>query len=331
MIIGIPRTMHFYNYFPMWKTFFSRLGHIVQASEPTNRSLIDQGLSLVSEDKCLPYKIALGHVSSLKDRCDLVFIPSISSPDKKCFFCPNVIYFPDVVKLIFGASLPILAIGIDQCHYRKMFKTYSQLGKIFSYDSRTFKAAYQQAIKVYADFNVLVNYGYRADDLCSHIEYADTYFDLKSNRVKAEGNLVILLLGYNYYIYDRYITFDLVDKLKQMGLIVVTPDMHQDKIIEANKNEIVSSLNWYHSKAMLKAALYYLKRNQIDGIINLAFFNCTTNAANTKLVEHINLQYQSVPLMNLIMDEHSSETGILTRLEAFVDTVSNLKKLRGNP
>ena len=65
MNIGIPRALLYYQYFPMWKTFFEELGGKVVISPPTTKDIIASGASRVVADTCLPVKVFLGHVLSL--------------------------------------------------------------------------------------------------------------------------------------------------------------------------------------------------------------------------------------------------------------------------
>ncbi len=44
MIAGIPQTLSFYTYYPLWKTFPEGLGAQVVLSRPTNREILEWGL-----------------------------------------------------------------------------------------------------------------------------------------------------------------------------------------------------------------------------------------------------------------------------------------------
>jgi predicted nucleotide-binding protein (sugar kinase/HSP70/actin superfamily) len=54
MRIGIPRGLLYYQYFPMWKTFFETLGAEAVVSPATTQEMLDQGCSRAVGDICLP-------------------------------------------------------------------------------------------------------------------------------------------------------------------------------------------------------------------------------------------------------------------------------------
>ena len=70
--IGIPRALLYYQYYPMWKTFFEELGAEVVVSPPTTQAMLAAGSARVVADTCLPVKVFLGHVLHLPLFCLLV-------------------------------------------------------------------------------------------------------------------------------------------------------------------------------------------------------------------------------------------------------------------
>ena len=61
-IIGIPRALTFYNYFPFLCGFFTNLGFEIILSDPTTKKTLVDGASLVVTETCLPIKVYVGHV-----------------------------------------------------------------------------------------------------------------------------------------------------------------------------------------------------------------------------------------------------------------------------
>src|SRR3989304_1833646 len=96
--IGIPRGLLYYHYFPMWKAFFDELGAEVVISPPTTTQMLNVGCARVVGDVCLPVKVFSGHVFSLANKCDYLFIPAVHSMRQKVHNCPKFIGLPDLVK-----------------------------------------------------------------------------------------------------------------------------------------------------------------------------------------------------------------------------------------
>ncbi len=96
--IGIPRALLYYQYYPMWRAFFEELGAEVVLSPPTTQAMLSEGSARVIADTCLPVKVFLGHVLSLVEKCDWIFIPAIRSVKKNVYNCSKFLGLPDMTK-----------------------------------------------------------------------------------------------------------------------------------------------------------------------------------------------------------------------------------------
>ena len=80
--IGIPRGLYYRDYI-LFKNFFEGIGCTVLLSAPSNRSIIEDGKKLAVDESCLPFKIYLGHVKYLENKCDYILVPRICNYGKK--------------------------------------------------------------------------------------------------------------------------------------------------------------------------------------------------------------------------------------------------------
>lgn len=87
--IGIPQALLYYEYFPLWKNFLECLGAEVIISGPTTKEILDLGVRSAISEICFPVKVFYGHVMSLKDRVDYLFIPRMVCVEKNVYFCPK--------------------------------------------------------------------------------------------------------------------------------------------------------------------------------------------------------------------------------------------------
>lgn len=60
--------------------------------------------------------------------------------------------------------------------------------------------------------------------------------------------------------------------------------------------------------------------NRVDGIIHVAPFTCMPEIVAQSILPKVSADLD-LPIMTLVVDEHSAEAGIITRLEAFTDMV----------
>ena len=77
--VGIPRVLNMYENYPLWFTFFTKLGYQVVLSPVSTRKIYELGIeSIPSESECYPAKLAHGHISwLLKQGVKFIFYPCI--------------------------------------------------------------------------------------------------------------------------------------------------------------------------------------------------------------------------------------------------------------
>ncbi|HXL05055.1 MAG TPA: CoA protein activase [Bacillota bacterium] len=68
-------------------------------------------------------------------------------------------------------------------------------------------------------------------------------------------------------------------------------------------------------------------RQGLDGVIQVAPFTCMPEIIAQDLLPTVSRDL-GIPVMTLVFDEHSSGTGVLTRLEAFIDLVQMSRRAR---
>ena len=77
--VGIPRVLNMFENYPLWFTFFTKLGYQVVLSPTSTRKIYELGIeSIPSESECYPAKLAHGHVEwLLKQGVKYIFYPCI--------------------------------------------------------------------------------------------------------------------------------------------------------------------------------------------------------------------------------------------------------------
>ena len=96
-------------------------------------------------------------------------------------------------------------------------------------------------------------------------------------------------------------------------------------MVDIECSKISKTVHWTHSKKLLAGISYYSSR--VDGIILLSCFPCGPDSLTNELVK----RKVNKPLLKLILEEftekiklileNESNTGLITRLEAFFDIV----------
>jgi len=104
--VGIPRVLNIYENYPLWFTFFTKMGFRVLLSPRSSRMVYERGLeSIPSESVCYPGKISHGHIESLlKQGVKFIFYPCAPYEQQEDatagnhYNCPIVTSYPEVLR-----------------------------------------------------------------------------------------------------------------------------------------------------------------------------------------------------------------------------------------
>ncbi len=312
MRIGIPRALLYYNYYPLWYSFFKELGHQVVISSTTSKAVLDSGVTSCVDDACLPIKLFHGHVANLIGKVDAIFIPRLVSiyPDE--YICPKFIGLPEMIKSSIK-GLPHLIVLNCNAHrnLKDVHRGYMELGKMIGARYSQAARALQKAMANQHDYDLLLKEGQTPIDILND--------DKPIEEVEAKG--VIGLIGHPYLLYDEFISMRLIAKLRARGYAVLVPENIAQSQIEEVCAQLPKKLFWSYGKKLLGSGLAMLKGKKVDGIIFLSSFGCGIDAFIVELLQRYNHRLYRIPSALITVDEHSGEAGFNTRLEAFIDMI----------
>ena len=317
--IGIPQSLLYYEYFPLWRKFFEELGVKVIESGSTTKKILDLGEKAAISEVCLPVKVFYGHVLSLKDKVDYLFIPCMVYVEKTAYFCPKFLGLPDMIKCSLDSLPPIIEPTIDIRKIKTNFKnSFFKVGKMLTNDSQKIYRAFSKAQKKYQSYlnsnvldkKILSNSGMPAGN-------------------KSEKTMNIALLGHSYLVHDPFINLNLISKLKKAKINVLTAEMVSKKEIKHQLKKLYKPIFWALSRKTLGAALYFFEK-KIDGIIHLTTFECGEDSLVGEIMHQESKRNPSVAYTEFVFDEHTGEAGIDTRTEAFLDMITRRKRHENN-
>jgi predicted nucleotide-binding protein (sugar kinase/HSP70/actin superfamily) len=132
-------------------------------------------------------------------------------------------------------------------------------------------------------------------------------------------SLTIGVIGHRYLLFDSALSLSLPARLTALGVRVRTASDVPEGFVfpEPLASERV---NWHHEHELLAAARYYLEKEPVDGLLLVSSFACGTAAVVNEIIRR-ELDPAGIPVMTILLDEHTGESGLSTRLEAFVDMV----------
>ena len=327
--IGIPRALLYYQYYPMWQTFFAELGAEVVVSPPTTERMLTSGSSRVVAETCLPVKVFLGHVLFLAEKCDYIFVPAIRSVKSKVYNCSKFLGLPDMTKAVIPESPPILEIEIDvNKGKRNLYQAIYQLGRHFTWSPFEIRHASKAAWQAHLNYRgIMSDHGLtppQAIDRMSGTPEAEprTHFSNSTS-----WPTIIALIGHPYLLYDEHINHRLIHRLEQAHYRVLTPEMLTAPELESAVARLVGRAYWTYEEEVVGAGEHYL-RNGADGVIGIIAFGCGPDSLMMEMVHRQASRLRTTPFMSLTLEEHTAEAGLVTRLEAFLDMIYR-KKRRG--
>jgi predicted CoA-substrate-specific enzyme activase len=310
-VIGIPRTLSFFDYFPFWHAFFRTLGHPLVLSESTNKTLIQKGLSYIQSETCFPIKTVYGHVSDLMSKgieqillpCEIDH-PQGNSKELRSFNCPYVQSIPYMVKAAMGSKVKLLAPIIRWSDTRRgVDPILLGLGKSLGHNPTRTKEAILEA------------------------RYAQQRFD---NWRRSRGKEILaaigpadhclVLLGKTHNIFDPGLNLHLARKLRREGQLAIPFDMLpvEEITLPGQYDNVV----WKNTRDLLKTILLMRNDPHLFPVL-LTNFGC---GPDSYLMKYMEAELPDTPCLVLEVDDHTGDAGIVTRIEAYLDTLDAAAK-----
>ncbi|MHA1893306.1 MAG: acyl-CoA dehydratase activase-related protein [Candidatus Helarchaeota archaeon] len=322
--IGIPRSLLYYKYFPLWKAFFEELDFEVVISEKTNNKIVERGGRYAIDEICIPLKLYYGHVLDLMDKkVDYLFVPRYISTTFGTYMCPKFLGLPDLIRGTINDLPKLIEMDIDlrkKPKWLSAYETARRLGKRLS----EIKKAYESAINTYHNFRKFMVKGYDFQQAINLAQRKNP--DEIPNRKVKEDSATIALIGHGYNVHDPYINMDLIKKLRKMNARVVVLENLPLEIFK-NQTIITNTLKnyWGNEEEILSAMNYLFEQKNIDGIIFICSFCCGPDSLIDEIITR-DAKKIEIPYICLVLDEHSGQAGVVTRVEAFVDMIIRKKR-----
>ena len=300
--VGLPRALLYYKYHVLWKEFFKQLGVQTIVSSPTTKATLECGKKKVIDEACLAVKIFMGHVASLVGKCDYILVPRLVCVKKKEKLCTNFSGLYDLTKNIF--STPILHYNVDVEQKENEFSAFLKMGSTLGFSLKQSAQAYFNAKRMEEE---------KKED---QLDY--------QHLLLRQKNLKILLVGHPYNLYDKLIGGEISDYLKKEKITVLYSDRYDLNQVPIDCVPISKDMYWTYNKEIIASLWHY--RKQVDGIILISSFPCGPDSLSNEMILR---KVKGIPMISIIRDELNSTTGLITRLESFIDLIKERKYAYG--
>ena len=320
--IGIPRTLGYFLYYPFCNEFFKSLGHEVVTSPATTKSILDEGMMEAVSEACIPVKVFHGHVKSLIGQVDYIFAPRLVSLRRfgdfgTETFCPKFLGLPDMLKASIKNLPDVIDTRIDlKRGWRELARVGMEIGRILGASKSRALRALARAWRTQARFQRLLLKGLLPEEAMGMVFGTGSACREVPQR---QPDFYVAVVGYPYLLYDSFLNVGLLELLRRENVGVYTQDMLPWRELKAAARGLPKHLFWFFSNRTLEGALHFMRDRRVDGIIHVTAFACGPDAMVDRLMEMEIKKSGNKPFMSVMVDEHTGEAGIRTRVEAFVD------------
>jgi len=309
-VIGIPRILMFFEQFPLWAAFFKELGIRVVLSDKTNSRLIHRGLQEVLAETCYPVKVAYGHMVNLMEKgVDHIFLPCVIDLEKdrddvdRSYNCPYIQAIPFILKAAFETKVKIKSPTIFMAkEQRNLEKQMVEIGREFG--------------KTKKDVDSAISIALRSQEEFERMRLKRGQEILESLR---EDEQAIVVIGKPYNVHDTGLNLNISKKLRKLGVTAIPYDMLPLDTVELPPH--YSNLVWKNEQNLLRSALLSKTIKNLNPIM-VTNYGCGPDAFFAKYLEDT---MGEDPYLVLEVDEHSGDAGMVTRIEAFLDTLGRPK------
>jgi len=308
--IGIPRgLMVYYQQFPYWSTFFKDLGFNVVVSDETSSQTVKKALNMIVAETCFPVEVMHGHIyEMLEDKVDYIFTPFIinNKSDKgnstsNCN-CPWVQTVPFMVKASIQEEQRdrLLSPTLNFRYYGKVVEK-----ELYDYFGKKFKLTKKQIAEAMR----------KANDRQEQFE----------DRVKARGREVLaslpedkeclVIIGRPYNTGDPALNLSMVEKLINLDVLPIPMDYLP--VAEENITLDYNKMYWPNGQRIIAASRIIARDDRLHGIY-MGNFRC---GPDSFLAHFVHEEMAGKPYMEIEIDEHGADAGMITRYEAFLDSL----------
>lgn len=311
--VGIPRVLFLHKLFPLFNTFFKELGLNVLLSDKSDEKTVERSQEHSIEETCYPVKLINGHVVELIEKeVDYLFLPSLHtmahpvSKTRQNYGCVYMQCVPKLVEKImepekYGITLltPELSFNFGKQY---MMKVLMELGEKLGKNKIQTSAALAKGLMHFKSFEKKVE-----------VLGEKTVKGLKEN----EKAFVIVTRAYG--IADPVLNMGIPEKLEAMGYKVMTLSNLPAHDYDTSKE--YPNMYWPFGQHIL-SGIRIIKEHPNLYPIYLTNHGC---GPDTTLIHLVKSEMGDKPYLHMEVDEHCSAVGVVTRLEAFINSLKSEK------
>lgn len=311
--IGLNLTFTVNRLFPLYQAFFTSLGFKVVLPDYVDKN----GFENQHSSFCYPVELAHGLFYNLiLKNPDFIFIPELyemlvpgcehhpKDSNATCVFISKEANYLSQAFKNDGLENKLLHPYLNFAQgYRLAKKNFIDIGKQLGIENRKkIAVAFEDAVKLQekADADLLKMGEEFLADLEAHPDQT-----------------AIVLVGRDYNAFSEIANKGIPQKFASLGYQVIPYD-----ILNSANEDISSYQSWEAGKKILRVAKTILKHPQLFAAY-ITNYSCGPDSILVPLFRGI---MGDKPSLTLELDQHTADAGVNTRIDAFLDVISNYRK-----
>jgi predicted nucleotide-binding protein (sugar kinase/HSP70/actin superfamily) len=274
-------------------------------SSQTSKEIVEKSLELSYTDSCFPLKLLHGHAAMLEDT-DYILYPSairlgiVKGDENQKYSCPLVQAAPYIIRSVIGLEERILTPTIDFSQGDgDVIKNLTEAAVKMGFSKKQGKAAAMAGINSLRKFELdQANLG---KEILEELHQGD--------------KLGVVLFARSYMSQDAGANLGIAEKMAQLGVVPIPLDFLP--LASIDPQDYSDRPYWFYESKYIAGAALTVSDPKLFGLA-LTNFGCGPNSFMLPIVEDI---MGDKPFGQLEIDEHAAEAGIVTRIEAYVDTI----------
>ena len=314
--VGVPFALMIHKFFPMANAFFTSLGFNVVLTEPTSEETIRLAQESARGETCYPVKLIYGHMRQLIDqKVDYIFLPTIhtmkheTSRVEHNYGC----VYMQTAPVSVAKALDLESHGI------------TLLSPVFDLDfgKEAMATAMLGLGKVLGIPKPLCAKALMAGAMAvrKHTKAVEKQGEILMNSLKPDDKVLVLITR-NYGISDPILNMGIPEKLLERGYKVITLSHLPAHNLDISGDH--PNLYWPFGQHILSGAKLVANHPNLYAVY-LTNHGCGPDTMISHLFKE---EMGDKPYLQIEVDEHFSPVGVITRIEAFLNSLKHRETVK---
>lgn len=309
--VGVPYALMIHKFFPMANAFFKDLGFNVLLTDPTDEETIRLSQLHARGETCYPVKLIYGHMAQLVEKkVDYIFLPTVHTMKHEtshAAFNYGCVYMQTAPRMVADAlKLEEQGIGLLSPVFDLDFGQEAMATAMLSIGARL-GISKPRCMKALMAGAMAVR---------RHTAQVEKQGQALLASLKPEDKVLVLITR-NYGISDPVLNMGIPQLLLQRGHKVITLSHLPGHDLDISAD--YPNLYWPFGQHILSGAKMVAHHPNLYAVY-LTNHGCGPDSMLSHLFRQ---EMEEKPYLQIEVDEHFSPVGVITRIEAFLESLSH--------